>query len=119
MLSGIILTLVGACGDASTTDRSRQPGAAGDDSSVASPPAAGTSPTPPSVTTPPAATAPPALPVGDLAAAQAFIEPFVLGINIERGWAWSLPGGNTTSSTPERSPRKSHFTLNFRVTVHV
>lgn len=38
------------------------------------------------------------LPQDDLAAAQAFIEPLVLGLNIERGWAWSMPGANPTGS---------------------
>jgi hypothetical protein len=40
-----------------------------------------------------------ALPQGDLAAAQAFIDPLVLGLNIERGWAWSMPGVDPTGST--------------------
>ncbi|MFS8068394.1 MAG: cellulase family glycosylhydrolase [Byssovorax sp.] len=39
------------------------------------------------------------LPQGDLAAAQAFIEPLVLGMNIERGWAWSMPGVDSAGST--------------------
>ena len=39
------------------------------------------------------------LPEDDLAAAQAFIEPLVLGMNIERGWAWSMPSANPTGST--------------------
>ena len=47
------------------------------------------------------ATPPPSagLPLDDLAAAQAFVAPLVLGVNIERGWAWDLPGANATSST--------------------
>jgi hypothetical protein len=39
------------------------------------------------------------LPADDLAAAQAFVEPLTLGFNVERGWAWALPGQSSTTST--------------------
>jgi hypothetical protein len=38
------------------------------------------------------------LPQDDLAAAQAFIEPLVLGMNVERAWAWGMPGVDPTGS---------------------
>ncbi|MDB4946334.1 MAG: glycoside hydrolase family protein [Labilithrix sp.] len=38
--------------------------------------------------------APPgALPGGDLEAARAFMKPLALGVNVERSWAWAVPGG--------------------------
>ena len=33
------------------------------------------------------------LPSDDLAAAQAFMKPLTVGLNVERGWAWDVPGG--------------------------
>jgi hypothetical protein len=98
MLSGIILGFaVPGCGDADGTETLPR---------GASPSAATSAPSPGDTTVPPApgsmpAAAPdkPGAPVGDLAAAQAFVEPLVLGVNIERGWAWSLPGESTTTST--------------------
>ena len=49
-------------------------------------------------------TAPPVLPgtpaeTGDLTAAQDFVKPLRLGINVERGWAWSMPGVDAAGST--------------------
>ena len=39
------------------------------------------------------------LPTDDLAAAQAFVAPLVLGANVERGFAYDMPGVSPTSST--------------------
>ena len=36
---------------------------------------------------------PPPPPSGDLAAAKALLAPLRVGFNVERGWAWSVPGG--------------------------
>ena len=36
---------------------------------------------------------PPPPPPDDLAAAKAFLAPLRVGFNVERGWAWSVPGG--------------------------
>jgi hypothetical protein len=99
-LSCIILSFAAACGDASTSERTSQRGE--------SPSTATTSPAPGATTTvppvggsasPPPSTKPGPLPAGDLAAALAFVEPLVLGVNVERGWAWSMPGESTTTST--------------------
>lgn len=98
-LSGIILLSLAACGDASTSDRSAQRGESPSVAGTAAPGSGNVQPGTDVMTSPPGSTDVPTLPPGDLAAAQAFIEPLVLGANIERGWAWSMPGASTTTST--------------------
>jgi hypothetical protein len=60
----------------------------------------GGDPTPPS---PPAS--------GDLAAAQEFVRPLVLGVNVERGWAWSVPGGDSYWSYLKNTVGATHVRL--------
>lgn len=38
-------------------------------------------------------------PTDDLGAAKAFVQPLGIGVNIERGWAWSMPGQDAAHST--------------------
>jgi hypothetical protein len=93
MLSGIILALA-ACSDASTPKPTLRGSSLEKNGPGASRPGA------PLVPEAPPGTAPKVpLPDDDLAAAQAFIEPLTLGVNVERGWAWSMPDQDATSAT--------------------
>lgn len=99
VISGIILALSAACDSAIDPGGGRE-GSARDEATPA--PTSSAAPGAAAVGDPGHATLPggsTTLPIGDLAAAQAFVEPLVLGINIERGWAWSMPGESPASST--------------------
>lgn len=93
VLSWGALLVVAACGDASTSGRTALPASADTNGGPTPTPTAGTAePAPP-------APAPAPAPDDDLGAAQAFVRNLTLGVNVERGWAWSLPGQDATGST--------------------
>ncbi|MDB4968964.1 MAG: chitinase [Myxococcales bacterium] len=56
---------------------------------------------------------PPPPATGDLAAAKAFMKPLGLGFNIERGWAWSVPGGPRAEAQYLASLGVTHVRLFF------
>ena len=50
-------------------------------------------------------------PTDDLGAAQAFVAPLVLGVNVERGWAWDVPGGASYWSYLATTAHLTHVRL--------
>jgi hypothetical protein len=63
--------------------------------------------------TPPPPPPPPPPPSDDLAAAKAFLAPLRLGFNVERGWAWSVPGGPRAEAQYLKSLGVTHVRLFF------
>lgn len=81
----------GAQSGGNTTPGSGTPGASGTPGTSGTPSSSGADGGTPGQTGP--------LPSGDLDAAKAFVAPLILGVNVERGWAWDLPGQSSSSST--------------------
>lgn len=93
----VVIASVGlACADESTSARAGVvPGGSGTgEPAVTKPGEPAATPAAPG----PAPTAEP-LPGDDLGAAKAFVKDLTLGVNVERGWAWSMPGVDATGST--------------------
>ena len=60
---------------------------------------------------PPPPPPPPPPPGDDLGAARAFMQPLTVGFNVERGWAWSIPGGVPANAQYLKSLGVTHVRL--------